>query len=516
MLKVARTPKQFAESRRDTGFIAHEELWQLARKARPPSLERCQELLQRCMRRIERQGELDHQRKGRFTSEHEAHSMPEFRPLELEEAAELLAIDRIADPCQRDHILGLLLEYAGKLKDEIYGNRVVMFAPLYISNYCINNCTYCGYRRDNKFARKRLTQEEISREVRILEKMGHKRLALEVGEDPLNCDIDYVLESIRTIYASGDIRRINVNIAACPQADLQRLRDAEIGTYILFQETYDFDTFVRTHPRSIKGDYLYHLESFDRAMAAGIGDVGAGVLYGLSDHRFETLALLQHNRHLEQSFGVGFHTISVPRLKACKGMNIADYPHVIDDWNFRKVVAVLRLALPYVGMILSTRENSALRRELIRAGVSQVSAGSSTGVGGYYEEEQLAKPQSQLQGAESVGQFQTEDQRSPLEVVKDLASCGMLPSFCTACYRMGRTGDRFMELARSGNIKHVCQPNAIITFAEFVRDYGDDELKAQAQQILAKNIADIGNDKIRQKTREIIARLEQNESDLFF
>lgn len=501
MLNKARSPKELEElsqKERNTGFIDHEKLRRLSQTGDAPSLERCREILQSSMK---------------------------LKALALEEAAELLRIDT-------DEKLELLLEYAGKVKRAVYGNRVVLFAPLYISNYCINNCTYCGYRRDNKFARKRLSQEELAKEVQVLEKMGHKRLALEAGEDPVNCDLPYVLECINTIYSSGDIRRINVNVAASPIEDYRRLKEAEIGTYILFQETYDFERFAELHPKSLKGDYLFHLESFDRAMQAGIEDVGGGVLFGLSDYRFEVLALLEHNRHLEELYGVGFHTVSVPRLKKSEGMKLEDYPEMLSDWDFRKIVAVLRLAVPYTGLILSTRESAELRRELLDAGVSQISAGSCTGVGGYYREEQLRQAaihaflQQEGEGPSQepldsglqveVPQFSTEDHRSPLEVVKDLTEHGFMPSFCTACYRQGRTGDRFMSLARSGEIKNVCAPNAIMTFAEFARDYGDDELRARLPKIMQENIAILGNTKIREVTEANLEKIKQKQSDIFF
>ncbi|MGL5023626.1 MAG: [FeFe] hydrogenase H-cluster radical SAM maturase HydG, partial [Cetobacterium sp.] len=293
-----------------------------------------------------------------------------------------------------------LYEIAGELKKSIYGNRIVVFAPLYVSDYCVNNCTYCGYKRDNKFPRKKLTREQIQNEVKLLEKMGHKRLALELGEDPVNVPIDYVLEAIDAVYTTkfenGSIRRINVNIAATTVENYKKLKDAEIGTYILFQETYHKPTYEKVHPKSLKGDYEYHLTAFNRAMEGGIDDVGAGVLFGLADYKYEIIALMMHNEYLEKHYGVGFHTISVPRIKKAEGMSLDEYPHQIDDDTFRNIVAIIRLAVPFTGMILSTRETAELRRELIKYGISQISAGSSADVGGYTDREE-GKTQTQFE-----------------------------------------------------------------------------------------------------------------------
>lgn len=338
-----------------------------------------------------------------------------------------------------------LFQAAGEIKNKIYGKRVVIFAPLYISNYCVNACTYCGYGRDNKFKRRRLSKEELEAEVKLLESMGHKRLALEVGEDPVNSDINYICDSIDTIYntenKNGNIRRINVNIAATTVEDYKKLKAKDIGTYILFQETYHKPTYEKVHPNSLKGNYDYHLTAFDRAMEAGIDDVGGGVLFGLSDYKFEILGLMFHNDHLEKEFGVGFHTISVPRLQKAEGMELNEYPHLVTDHEFKRIVAIIRLAVPFTGIILSTRESAEMRKEVINYGVSQVSAGSCTGVGGYKEEAETGK---------KVDQFEVADHRSPLEVIKGLIKYGFIPSYCTACYRSGRTGDRFMRLAKSG------------------------------------------------------------------
>ena len=423
-------------------------------------------------------------------------------PLTHQEIANLLQIE------DKD-MLSRIYKTAGKVKNQIYGNRVVVFAPLYISNYCVNNCTYCGYRRDNNFNRSRLTPEQIETEVKILEKMGHKRIALEAGEDPVNCDIDYVLDSISTIYntenVNGRIRRINVNIAATTVEDYKRLKAKEIGTYILFQETYHKPTYLNAHAKSIKGDYEYHLTAFDRAMEAGIDDVGGGVLFGLADYKFEVLALMLHNDHLEEKFGVGFHTVSVPRLQKAEGMDLEMFPHLVDDEHFKKLVAIIRLAIPFTGMILSTRESAALRRELLNYGISQISAGSCTGVGGYKESEMK----------KSKKQFELADDRSPLEILKELVSEGFVPSYCTACYRNGRTGDRFMRLAKSGQIQNVCHPNALMTLMEFMLDYGDEELLKQGENVINKEINYIQREDVRKLVKRNLARLKQGERDLY-
>ena len=403
-----------------------------------------------------------------------------------------------------------MYQIAGTIKQSIYGNRVVVFAPLYVSDYCTNNCTYCGYRRDNIFSRRKLTTSQIQDEVRILEKMGHKRLALEVGEDAKNCDIDFVINSIRAVYDTklnyGEIRRINVNIAATSVEDYKKLKAADIGTYILFQETYHKGTFEAVHPDSIKGDYQYHLTAFDRAMQAGLDDVGAGVLFGLYDPAFEVLGLLLHNEHLENEFGVGFHTVSVPRLKKAEGMELSQFPYIPDDETFKKMVAIIRLMLPFTGIILSTRESAEIRNELIKHGVSQISAGSSTGVGAYKNAEN---------DLSAVKQFQVSDERTPNEVLKGLISDGFIPSFCTACYRQGRTGDRFMELAKSGNIQYVCQPNALMTLMEYILDYGDIELSKTGYDLILKQIKIIEDPKIQQLTYENIERMRNGERDLY-
>lgn len=405
--------------------------------------------------------------------------------------------------------LNEIYSLAGEIKKDIYGKRIVVFAPLYVSDYCVNNCIYCGYKRDNKFSRRKLTMEEVAQEVKILEQMGHKRLALELGEDPVNATIDYVLECLDTIYktqnANGEIRRVNVNIASTTVENYKLLNEKGIGTYILFQETYHQPTYEKMHPKSIKGDYNYHLTSFDRAMEAGIDDVGAGVLFGLSDPRFEVLSLMMHNNHLEEKYGVGFHTISVPRLQEASGVNLESYPYLLDDSMFKKIVAILRIALPFTGLILSTRETPSMRKELLKYGVSQISAGSSTGVGGYKEREE----------GRDVKQFKTNDERSPIEILKELLDDGYIPSYCTACYRKGRTGDRFMQLAKSGNIKYVCEPNAIMTLQEFTLDYGDKELYEKAQQIINSEVENIQREDIKNYTKESLEKMQFGKRDFY-
>lgn len=403
--------------------------------------------------------------------------------------------------------LARLYRIAGRIKEEIYGERVVMFAPLYVSDYCVNKCKYCGYRCDNQFNRRRLSMDEIRAEAEILERMGHKRLALEAGEDPVNCSIDYILDAIGTIYAmkadNGEIRRVNVNIAASTEENYRKLHDVGIGTYILFQETYHEPTYLRMHEAGPKRDFNYHLTAFDRAMRSGIDDVGGGILFGLYDWRFEVLGLMLHNRHLDETYGAGFHTISVPRLCPAPGMDLSEYGHILTDEEFKRVVATIRLAVPYTGMIISTRESPEMRRELIRMGISQVSGGSSVEVGGYSSREE---------GGE---QFEVADNRTAMDVMRWLMDEELVPSFCTACYRQGRTGDRFMSLAKSGNIKNVCLPNALMTLCEYSMDYGDSAFREQADRLIEKNIPKIASDKMRDLTAGNIDRIRQGERDLF-
>ena len=410
---------------------------------------------------------------------------------------------------EKEEDLNEIYKLAGDIKKDIYGKRIVVFAPLYVSDYCVNNCTYCGYKRDNKFTRRKLTMEEVAQEVRILEKMGHKRLALELGEDPVNANIDYTLECLDTIYKTqnenGEIRRVNVNIAATTVENYEKLKEKGIGTYILFQETYHKPTYEKVHPKSLKSDYEYHLTAFDRAMEAGIDDVGAGVLFGLYEPRFEVLALMMHNAHLEEKYNVGFHTVSVPRLQEAKGVSLETYPYLLDDKMFKKIVAILRIALPFTGLILSTRETPSMRKELLKYGVSQISAGSSTGVGGYKEREE----------GNEIKQFKTNDERSPIDILKELLDEGYIPSYCTACYRSGRTGDRFMRLAKSGNIKYVCEPNALMTLLEFSLDYGDEEIYKKSLEVIEKEVENIQREDIKQRTKESLEKMKNGESDFY-
>lgn len=400
-----------------------------------------------------------------------------------------------------------IFDIAGKIKEHIYGERIVMFAPLYISDYCVNRCKYCGFKCDNSFERKKLSMEEIRNEVKILEEMGHKRLAVEAGEDPVNCPIEYVLECIKTIYdmklRNGEIRRVNVNIAATTVENYRKLKEIGIGTYILFQETYCKEAYEQYHIAGPKRDYYYHTTAFDRAMEGGIDDVGGGVLFGLYDYKYEILGLMLHNEHLEKKFGVGFHTISVPRICSAEGVD-RTFPYSVSDEDFKKLVALIRIAVPFTGMIISTRESMEMRKELIKRGISQISGGSSVEVGGY---------SSRKNGG---SQFVLNDSRSADDIIYWLMKQELVPSFCTACYRKGRTGDRFMSLAKSGNIKNVCLPNALMTLKEYSLDYGSEKFRAKANELIEKKIPLIKNDKIREKAKENLIRMENGERDLFF
>jgi 2-iminoacetate synthase len=408
--------------------------------------------------------------------------------------------------------LRLLFSAAHEIKEKIYGKRIVFFAPLYISNFCINNCYYCGYRTSNEILRRRLEFDEIEKEVIALEAMGHKRIALEVGEDPKNCPIDYVLEAMKTIYGvkdkHGSIRRINVNIAATTVEEYRKLKEAGIGTYILFQETYHRATYEKMHPAGPKRDYDWHTLAMDRAMEGGIDDVGLGVLFGLYDYKYEVLAILLHSLHLEERFGVGCHTISMPRIRPAAGVTLETFPHLVSDDNFKKIVAIIRLAVPYTGMILSTREPAEYRDEVISLGISQISAGSCTGVGGYHKD---------IEGKSiNTEQFQVEDHRSTDEMIYSVCESGYIPSFCTACYRQGRTGDRFMPLAKSGEIQNICQPNAMLTFKEFLLDYASEKTKKIGEEIIRKHLDEIPSIKTREKTIERLKQIEEGKRDLYF
>jgi 2-iminoacetate synthase len=403
---------------------------------------------------------------------------------------------------------------ARQVKEKIYGKRMVFFAPLYISNYCVNECAYCGYHKSNaEMTRRKLSMDEIAREVRVLEEMGHKRIALEAGEDPRNNPIEYILEAMKTIYSvqekHGNIRRINVNIAATTVDNYRKLKEAGIGTYVLFQETYHKETYEKLHRSGPKADYLWHLTAMDRAMEGGIDDVGLGVLFGLYDYRFEVMGLLMHSLHLEAVFGVGCHTISVPRLRPADGVDLNSFPYLVQDDAFRKIIAVIRLAVPYTGMLMSTREQPGYRDELLALGISQISAGSSVGVGGYYKEQaDIERP--------NTAQFQVEDERTPEELIHNLCCSGYIPSYCTACYRSGRTGDRFMALAKTGQIVNVCQPNAILTFKEYLEDYAGPENRALGEKVIEEHLQQIKNEKVKAKTREYLELIEKGQRDFYF
>lgn len=423
-----------------------------------------------------------------------------FSGLPPEDVAVLLSTD---DQAHWDRIFSI----AGKIKNHIYGDRVVLFAPLYVSDYCVNKCVYCGFNCSQTFKRRRLTMDEIRQEVDILEKMGHKRLALEAGEDPNNCPIDYILDCLNTIYTmkpgTGEIRRVNVNIAATTIDEYKMLKDAGIGTYILFQETYHRSTYERLHMSGPKADYLYHSYAFDRAMEAGIEDVGGGVLFGLYDPKYEVLGLMLHNEHLEQNFGVGFHTISVPRICNAEGIDRSVFKNAVDDETFKRIVAIIRLAVPFTGIIISTRETAEMRRSLIRIGVSQVSGGSTVEVGGYTLREK------------SGSQFKVADERSAQDIIFWLMEEDLIPSFCTACYRSGRTGDRFMSLAKSGEIKNVCLPNALMTLKEYALDYGTEKFKVKAEELIRKKIKDIDDDTVYRLVTDNLQKMEAGERDLY-
>ena len=403
-------------------------------------------------------------------------------------------------------------DLARQIKEDFYGNRIVLFAPLYLSNYCVNGCVYCPYHAKNKhITRKKLTQEEVAREVIALQDMGHKRLAIEAGEDPVNNPLDYVLECIDTIYSiqhkNGAIRRVNVNIAATSVEDYKKLKDAGIGTYILFQETYHKDSYEKLHPTGPKHDYAYHTEAMDRAMQGGIDDVGLGVLFGLELYHYEFAALLMHAEHLEAAFGVGPHTISVPRIKRADDIDPDLFDNGIDDDTFAKLVACIRVAVPYTGMIISTRESQACREKVIGLGVSQVSGASKTSVGGYCE------PEPEEENSE---QFDISDKRTLDEVVKWLMELGYIPSFCTACYREGRTGDRFMSLCKSGQIINCCHPNALMTLKEYLMDYASPETRAVGEALIDGEIEKVGKDKVRQIARDNLKAIESGSRDFRF
>lgn len=411
-------------------------------------------------------------------------------------------------------ILQSMYAVAADIKQSIYGTRIVLFAPLYISSHCINDCSYCGYRSGNKDQlRRHLSMAEIRQEVEIIQSLGHKRLVVEAGEDAINCSIDYIVDTIREIYKvknkNGSIRRVNINIAATTIGEYRKLKQAEIGTYILFQETYHRPTYEALHPAGPKRDYNWHTTAMDRAMQAGIDDVGIGVLYGLYDYKYDTISMFLHAEHLERTFGVGPHTISVPRLRPADSISLERFPHLVSDDDFQKIIAIMRLAVPYTGIILSTREQSEFRDTLLTYGVSQISAGSCTGVGGYQQMQECPSAAGGMQ-------FETGDNRSPNEIIRMLCEKDYIPSYCTACYRQGRTGDRFMSLAKSGEIQNVCLPNALLTFKEYLLDYGDDSIRKVGEAMITKNLASIPQESIRRETIKRLEKIEEGARDLYF
>ena len=429
----------------------------------------------------------------------------ERKGLSHREASVLLA-------CEDAERINRMYDLAEQIKKDFYGNRIVLFAPLYLSNYCVNGCLYCPYHIENgHIARKKLTQDEIREEVIALQDMGHKRLALEAGEDPLHNPIEYILESINTIYGihhkNGSIRRVNVNIAATTVENYRKLHEAGIGTYILFQETYHKETYEKLHPHGPKSNYAYHTEAMDRAMEGGIDDVGLGVLFGLEKYRYEFAGLLMHAEHLEAVHGVGPHTISVPRVKPADDIDPGEFDGGIDDDTFAKICALIRIAVPYTGMIISTRESRSVRERVIRLGVSQISGGSKTSVGGY------VRPEAEDERSE---QFDVSDTRTLDEVVGWLMEMGYIPSFCTACYRAGRTGDRFMALLKAGQIQNCCHPNALLTLKEYLLDYASDRTRALGEAMIAKELSNIPSEKVRENCASYLKEIQNGNRDFRF
>lgn len=424
--------------------------------------------------------------------------------LSHKEASVLLA-------CENEEKVKEIYDLAEQIKKDFYGNRIVLFAPLYLSNYCVNGCLYCPYHLKNKhITRKKLTQEEVAKEVIALQDMGHKRLAIEAGEDPVNNPIEYILDCIKTIYSikhkNGAIRRVNVNIAATTVENYKKLKDAGIGTYILFQETYNKENYERLHPTGPKHNYAYHTEAMDRAMEGGIDDVGCGVLFGLDNYQYEFAGLLMHAEHLEAVHGVGPHTISVPRVKRADDIDPTEFDNSLSDEMFCKIVACIRIAVPYTGMIISTRETPEVRAKIIRLGVSQISGGSRTSVGGYTEKER----------PHDTEQFDVSDNRTLDEVVNWLMRSGYIPSFCTACYREGRTGDRFMSLCKSGQIQNCCHPNALMTLKEFLLDYASSDTKRIGEALIEKEIPNIPKENVQKVVRERLIKIENGDRDFRF
>ena len=414
--------------------------------------------------------------------------------------------------CNIDEKNNEIFELAKKIKLDYYGNRIVMFAPLYLSNYCVNGCVYCPYHAKNKhIPRRKLTQEEIKNEVIALQDMGHKRLAIEAGEDPVNNPLEYILESIKTIYSikhkNGAIRRVNVNIAATTVENYKKLHEAGIGTYILFQETYNKESYEKLHPTGPKHNYKYHTEAMDRAMQGGIDDVGLGVLFGLESYRYEFAGLLMHAEHLEAVYGVGPHTISVPRIRKADDIDPDTFDNGIDDDTFAKIVACIRIAVPYTGMIVSTRESAECRKRVLELGISQISGGSKTSVGGYF---------NPMPEKDDSAQFDVSDRRPLDEVLRWLMQLGYLPSFCTACYGSGRTGDRFMEICKGLQIHNFCHPNAILTLKEYLEDYASSETKKVGNELIAKEVPAIENENIKKIVIEDLNKIEAGERNFKF
>ena len=433
------------------------------------------------------------------------HKARECKGLSHREAAVLLE-------CNQPDLIEEMFELAREIKHKFYGNRIVMFAPLYLSNYCINGCVYCPYHGKNKtIRRKKLSQEEIRQEVIALQDMGHKRLALEAGEHPVHNPIEYILESIKTIYSikhkNGAIRRVNVNIAATTVENYRRLRDAGIGTYILFQETYNKTNYEALHPTGPKSDYAYHTEAMDRAMQGGIDDVGIGVLFGLETYRYDFIGLLMHAEHLEATYGVGPHTISVPRLCMADDIDTADFKNAVPDEVFYRIVAIIRIAVPYTGMIISTRESQQSRARLLELGISQISGGSRTSVGGYVNEE---TPE------ENSAQFDVADHRTLDEIVEWLLDLNHIPSFCTACYREGRTGDRFMSLLKNGQIANCCLPNALLTLKEYLKDYASPQVREKGEAMIKRLLQSVPNEKARATADKYLNAIDDGKRDFRF
>ena len=457
-----------------TSFIDHERIYDYLKNTSPPEKEEVRDI-------------LSHAR--------------ELKGISFEETERLLLVED-------EDILQEIFETANYIKNEIYGKRLVLFAPLYVSNICRNECLYCAFRRSNKeIRRRRLTLDEVQREAEILMSKGHKRILLVSGEGRSEGELDYVINCIERIYSTkvgnGEIRRINVNIAPLEVEGFRRLKESGIGTYQLFQETYHYPTYVKMHVAGPKSDYIYHLTTMDRAFEGGIDDVGVGILFGLYDYKFEIMALLQHIRHLEEKFGIGPHTISVPRIEPATGSEVSiNPPYAVSDRDFKKIIAILRITVPYTGIILSTRENPDMRREAFKLGVSQISAGSRTNPGGYGEKE-------------SGEQFSLGDHRPIDEVIRDVCELGYIPSFCTSCYRLGRTGKDFMDLAKPGLIKEKCLPNGILTFKEYLMDYASEKTREIGEKLIEKNVEEIPGEKLRNQVRIFLKRIEEGERDIY-